>query len=78
MLVQGTGGVSLYGLQIAKALGAEVFVTSSSDEKLARVSKMGAAHLINYSSSPEWHEEVLSVTANQGVFTTAIMALIVE
>jgi NADPH:quinone reductase-like Zn-dependent oxidoreductase len=67
VLVQGTGGVSLYGLQIAKALGAEVFVTSSSDEKLARVSKMGASHLINYSSSPEWHEEVLSVTANQGV-----------
>ena len=67
VLVQGTGGVSLYGLQIAKALGAEVFVTSSSDDKLARASKLGASHLINYAHHPEWHEEVLSVTANQGV-----------
>jgi NADPH:quinone reductase-like Zn-dependent oxidoreductase len=67
VLVQGTGGVSLYGLQIATALGAKVFVTSSSDEKLARVATMGASHLINYSHNPEWHEEVLSVTANKGV-----------
>jgi NADPH:quinone reductase-like Zn-dependent oxidoreductase len=67
VLVQGTGGVSLYGLQIATALGAEVFVTSSSDDKLARAAAMGASHLINYSHKPDWHEEVLSVTANQGV-----------
>jgi NADPH:quinone reductase-like Zn-dependent oxidoreductase len=67
VLVQGTGGVSLYGLQIAKALGAEVFVTSSSDEKLARALQLGASHLINYSKNPEWHEEVLSLTANLGV-----------
>jgi NADPH:quinone reductase-like Zn-dependent oxidoreductase len=67
VLVQGTGGVSLYGLQIAAALGAEVFVTSSSDEKLARVAAMGASHLINYAHKPEWHEEVLSATAGQGV-----------
>lgn len=67
VLVQGTGGVSLYGLQIASALGATVFVTSSSDEKLARVAKMGASQVINYSRHPEWHEEVLSLTASQGV-----------
>ncbi|MBB5060154.1 NADPH:quinone reductase-like Zn-dependent oxidoreductase [Granulicella aggregans] len=67
VLVQGTGGVSLFALQIAKALGAEVFVTSSSDEKLDRVKKMGASHLINYSRTPEWHKEVLAATADQGV-----------
>lgn len=67
VLVQGTGGVSLYGLQIAHALGAEVFVTSSSDEKLARAASLGASHLINYSRNPEWHEDVLRITANQGV-----------
>jgi NADPH:quinone reductase-like Zn-dependent oxidoreductase len=67
VLVQGTGGVSLFGLQIASALGAEVFVTSSSDEKLERVRAMGASQTINYAKKPEWETEVLSLTGKQGV-----------
>ena len=48
VLVQGTGGVSIFGLQIASAMGAQVIVTSSSDEKLERVKSLGASHGINY------------------------------
>lgn len=67
LLVQGTGGVSLFALQIASALGAEVFVTSSSDEKLERAKKLGAKHTINYAKTPDWDEEVLAITNKQGV-----------
>jgi NADPH:quinone reductase-like Zn-dependent oxidoreductase len=52
VLVQGTGGVSIFALQFAKALGARVIVTSSSDDKLARAKKLGADHGINYSRTP--------------------------
>lgn len=54
VLVQGTGGVSLFALQFAKMLGARVICTSSSDEKLARARALGADETINYVSTPEW------------------------
>lgn len=57
VLVLGTGGVSLLALQIAKAAGAQVIATSSSDEKLERVRALGADHVINYRSTPEWGVE---------------------
>jgi NADPH:quinone reductase-like Zn-dependent oxidoreductase len=54
VLVQGSGGVSLYALQIAKALGARVIATSSSSDKLDRLRALGADHVINYREEPEW------------------------
>ena len=54
VLVQGTGGVSIFALQFAKLAGASVIVTSSSDEKLERAKALGADHTINYRSIPEW------------------------
>jgi len=54
VLIQGTGGVSLFALQFANLLGARVIVTSSSDEKLERAHKLGAAATINYRSEPNW------------------------
>lgn len=54
VLVLGTGGVSMIALQLAKAMGAEVIATSSSDEKLTRATNLGADHIINYKTSPEW------------------------
>jgi NADPH:quinone reductase-like Zn-dependent oxidoreductase len=67
VLVQGTGGVSLFGLQIAHALGATVIATSSSDEKLQRAKSLGATHTINYKTYPEWQDEALALTGKQGV-----------
>jgi NADPH:quinone reductase-like Zn-dependent oxidoreductase len=66
VLVLGTGGVSLFALQFAKAHGARVIVTSSSDEKLARARQLGADETINYHSTPEWDREVLRLTNNRG------------
>ena len=66
VLVQGTGGVSLFALQIAAALGAEVIVTSSSDEKIERVKQMGAVHGINYAERPDWDQALLSLTSGKG------------
>lgn len=57
VLVLGTGGVSLFALQIAKAAGATVIATSSSDEKLERVRALGADHVINYRTTPDWGAE---------------------
>lgn len=67
VLIQGTGGVSIFALQIAKAYGLNTIVISSSDEKLARVKQMGATETINYRTTPDWEEAVLSLTDNQGV-----------
>ena len=67
VLIQGTGGVSLFGLQIASALGANVIITSSSDEKLARVQSLGANHTINYARTPDWEKQALALTNDQGV-----------
>jgi NADPH:quinone reductase-like Zn-dependent oxidoreductase len=67
VLVQGTGGVSIYGLQIAKAFGCSVIATSSSDEKLERLKALGADHVINYKSEPEWGAAALKLTGGRGV-----------
>lgn len=66
VLLLGTGGVSVLGLQIAKAAGLSAIITSSSDHKLQRARELGADHTINYNTTPEWHEEVLRVTGGQG------------
>lgn len=67
VLVQGTGGVSIYGLQIAKAFGCTVIATSSSDEKLERLKALGADHLINYKSEPDWGVAAQKLTGGRGV-----------
>ena len=67
VLVQGTGGVSLFALQFATLLGATVIATSSSDEKLARARELGASHGINYREAPEWDRPALELTAGRGV-----------
>jgi NADPH:quinone reductase-like Zn-dependent oxidoreductase len=67
VLVQGTGGVSIFGLQIACALGATVIATSSSDDKLERAKSLGATHTINYRKTPDWENEALVLTGKHGV-----------
>lgn len=67
VLLQGTGGVSLFGLQIASALGATTIVTSSSDEKLQRAKALGATHTINYKTHPDWEKEALALGGKDGV-----------
>ena len=67
VLLQGTGGVSIFALQFAKAAGAEVIITSSSDEKLERAKQLGADHLVNYKSTPNWAEEARRLTGGRGV-----------
>ncbi|WP_236238297.1 zinc-dependent alcohol dehydrogenase family protein [Pseudomonas faucium] len=67
VLVQGTGGVSIFALQFAKLAGATVIATSSSDAKLERLKALGADHLINYKGTPAWGEKVRELTGNRGV-----------
>lgn len=67
VLVQGTGGVSLFALQFARLAGARVIVTSSSDEKLERARRLGADEAINYKRTPDWDNEVLKLTDGKGV-----------
>ncbi|GBE86893.1 Zinc-type alcohol dehydrogenase-like protein [Sparassis crispa] len=67
VLIQGTGGVSIFGLQFAVASGATVIVTSSSNEKLEVARRLGAKHLINYRTTPDWDKEVLRITKGRGV-----------
>jgi NADPH:quinone reductase-like Zn-dependent oxidoreductase len=66
VLLLGTGGVSIFGLQLAKLHGARVIITSSSDEKLARAKALGADETINYKTHPEWDKEVLRLTGGKG------------
>ena len=66
VLVQGTGGVSIFALQFAKAAGATVIATSSSDEKLERVKALGADHLINYKEVDAWGPKALELTGGRG------------
>lgn len=66
VLLLGTGGVSILGLQLARAAGLRIIITSSSEEKLRRANELGAHHTINYRSTPEWHEEVLRATRGAG------------
>ncbi|MBY6092688.1 zinc-dependent alcohol dehydrogenase family protein [Maritimibacter alkaliphilus] len=65
--VLGTGGVSIYALQLAKAMGATVIATSSSDEKLDRLTALGADHVINYRTTPEWGAEMQRLIGGRGV-----------
>ncbi len=67
VLVQGTGGVSVFALQFAKIMGATVIATSSSDEKLARMTELGADHVINYRTTPDWGKAALALTSGRGV-----------
>lgn len=66
VVLLGTGGVSIFALQFAKASGATVILASSSDEKLERARQLGADHLINYCATPAWDEEVLKLTEGRG------------
>ncbi|WP_215766086.1 zinc-dependent alcohol dehydrogenase family protein [Gluconobacter cerinus] len=66
VLLLGTGGVSIFALQLAKMAGARVIMTSSSNEKLERARTLGADHLINYRSIPDWENEVLRLTDGTG------------
>ena len=66
VVLQGTGGVSLFALQFARLAGARVIVTSSSDGKLARARELGAAEGINYKTTPDWEKEVRRLTAGRG------------
>ena len=67
MLVLGTGGVSIFALQFARAVNAEVFVTSSDDDKLARAKALGADHLVNYKQVADWGKEVRRLSGGEGV-----------
>jgi NADPH:quinone reductase-like Zn-dependent oxidoreductase len=67
VLIQGTGGISLFSLQFALMIGAEVILISSSDQKLELAKKMGVKHLINYKSIPKWEDKVMEITNGVGV-----------
>ena len=67
VLIQGTGGVSIFALQLAAAAGLRTIVTSSSDAKLMRVREMGANETINYKSEPEWDKAARKLTGGIGV-----------
>ncbi len=67
VLLEGTGGVSIFGLQFAAAAGARPIITSSSDAKLDKARALGAIGTVNYRSNPEWQENVLALTGGAGV-----------
>ncbi len=67
ILLQGTGGVSIFGLQFAHAMGIRAIVTSSSDEKLKRAKALGAAFGINYKTTPDWDKAAMEFTSGAGV-----------
>lgn len=66
VLVLGTGGVSIFALQIAKAIGCTVIATTSSDAKMQALRDLGADHVINYAQNPEWSQAVLELTGGRG------------
>ena len=67
VLLLGTGGVSIFGLQFAKMMGARAIITSKSDEKLERAKAMGADETINYKDTPDWEKAVMDLTGGVGV-----------
>ena len=67
VLLQGTGGVSIFALQMASVLGCRTIITSSSDEKLERAKELGASETINYRTSEDWDKKVLELTEKRGV-----------
>lgn len=74
VLTQGTGGVSIFALQLAKAAGAKVIATTSTREKAKKLLELGADAVINYTEHPEWHEEVLRLNNGKGVDITLDIA----
>ncbi len=67
VLLQGTGGVSLFALQFAKAMGARTIITSGSEEKIERLAALAPDHVINYRQLPEWSRRVKALTDGRGV-----------
>ena len=67
VLLLGTGGVSIFGLQLSRALGARTIITSSSDDKLEKAKQLGADETVNYRTHPEWQDEVRRLTSGIGV-----------
>lgn len=67
VLILGSGGVSLFALQFAKAAGARVIATSSSDEKLEKLKQLGADAVINYKAVPDWGQKAKELTGGRGV-----------
>ncbi|MBS1117877.1 MAG: Zn-dependent oxidoreductase, NADPH:quinone reductase [Deltaproteobacteria bacterium] len=67
LLVQGTGGVSIYALQLARAAGIDVIATSSAADKRARLERMGAGKTLDYRDDPKWGESARAATAGRGV-----------
>ncbi|MFN2390791.1 MAG: NAD(P)-dependent alcohol dehydrogenase [Pyrinomonadaceae bacterium] len=67
VLLQGTGGVSIFALQFASVFGCRTIITSSSDEKLNRANELGAGNLINYTEREDWDKAALDLTERQGV-----------
>ena len=67
VLLEGTGGVSSFGLLLSAAAGAKPIITSSSDRKLERATELGAVGTVNYRRNPDWHEAVLELTGGLGV-----------
>jgi len=67
VLLQGTGGVSIFGLQLARMMGIQMIITSSSDDKIARAKALGANHGINYKTTPDWEKAALGFTGGRGV-----------
>ena len=67
MLTLGTGGVSVFGLQLGHAMGMQTIITSSSDAKLAKAKALGATHTINYKTTPDWDKAAMELTGGRGV-----------
>jgi NADPH:quinone reductase-like Zn-dependent oxidoreductase len=67
VLVQGSGGVSVFALQFARMAGATVIACTSTEEKMARLKSLGAAHVLNYRDYPEWGKQVRELTGGRGV-----------
>jgi NADPH:quinone reductase-like Zn-dependent oxidoreductase len=67
VLLLGTGGVSVFGLQLAHAMGMQSVITSSSDAKLAKAKALGANHAINYKTTPDWEKSAMEFTGGRGV-----------
>lgn len=67
VLVLGTGGVSIFALQLARAVGATVFATTSSAAKATRLTEMGAAAVVNYRDEPEWGKRIRELSGGRGI-----------
>lgn len=67
VLTMGTGGVSLFAIQFARALGARVIATTSHDDKAERLRAMGVSDIVNYQTIPEWDKAVRALTGGEGV-----------